>query len=94
MLLMCKKDLYTWKKERCMEYLNVSGAAVFVQKLSEAIVGPSGFFTQHPSLMDQLPPDPFQGQNLCHIHHTFKTGILQNLFVYILQISQGHTTFC
>ena len=46
------------------------------------------------SLMDQLPPDLFQGQNLCHIHHTFKTGILQNLFGYILQIWQGHTTFC
>ena len=95
MLLMCKKNLDTWKKERCMEYLNVSRqcAAGFVQKLSEVVVGLSDFFTQHPSLMDQLPPDLFQGQNLCHIYHTFKTGILQNLFGYILQISQGHTTF-
>lgn len=78
-----------------MEYLNVSRqcAAGFVQKRSEVVVGLYDFFTQHPSLMDQLPPDLFQGQNLCHIHHTFKTGILQNLFGYILQISQGHTTF-
>jgi len=94
MLLMCKKNLDTWKKrERCMEYLNVSGqcAAGFVQKLSEAIVGPSGFFTQHPSLMDQLPPDLFQGQNLCHIHHTFKTGILQkSLWLYSANITRSH----
>jgi len=46
MLLMCKKSLDIWKKERCMEYLNVSGqcAAGFVLTLSEADVGPSDFF--------------------------------------------------
>lgn len=37
----------------------------------------------------------FRRQNLWHIIHTFETGILQNnLFGYILQITQRQTFFC
>ena len=58
---------------------------------SETIRSHCSFSPQHQSLMDPMPPDLFQGQNLCHIIHTFKTGILQkSLWLCSANITRSH----
>jgi len=58
---------------------------------SEIIRSRCSFSPQHPSLMDPMPPDLFQGQNLCHIIHTFKTENLQkSLWLCSTNITRSH----